>query len=176
MKKSVSFRRAVPSDAPLWSRTRQKAWAATYRGIYPDEWIDQYDLETYIARDAQKLSDPKIQSYLVMDGAVCAGYFSYGPTDAGEFCLHTLYLLPEYQRQGIGTQIFRQLAEDCRAAGYTAFYNHCNYHNTSGRIFYEKMGGKLAGDNGFHENRAEDQCRYEYDFTKGEQPWLTKQL
>jgi len=29
------------------------------------------------------------------------------------------------------------------------------------------MGGRYTGHNGFHENKAEDQCRYEYDLTIG---------
>ena len=45
MYSKVTFKKAEPTDAPLLAATRQKAWAATYRGIYPDEMIDQYDLE-----------------------------------------------------------------------------------------------------------------------------------
>ena len=49
MYSKVTFKKAEPTDAPLLAATRQKAWAATYRGIYPDEMIDQYDLERYTA-------------------------------------------------------------------------------------------------------------------------------
>lgn len=37
MYSKVTFKKAEPTDAPLLAATRQKAWAATYRGIYPDE-------------------------------------------------------------------------------------------------------------------------------------------
>lgn len=176
MKERLTFRRANPDDALLWAATRQKAWAATYRGIYPDAWIDSYDLATMADRARQTLSDPQIKSYLVMDGEVCGGYFSYGPKDAGEYYLYSLYLLPEYQRQGLGRRMFQQLARDCLAANCTRIVHHCNYHNTPARRFYEHMGGRCTGHNGFHENKAEDQCRYEYDLTKGELPWLPKPL
>ncbi len=161
----VIFRRAVPEDAPLWAATRQKAWAATYRGIYPDSWIDSYDYAGKTAKDRESLSDPTIISYLAMDEDACIGYFSYGATEQGEFYLRNLYFLPGYQGIGLGKKAFSFLREDCLKAGFTAFYIHCNYHNLPARAFYERMGGKLTGNNGFHENKAEDQCRYDYTIT-----------
>ncbi len=171
MNNGITIRRATPADAGLWAATRQKAWAATYRGIYPDSWIDQYNLAERTAGDRKKLSDPQVQSFLVMDGETCAGYFSYGPTPAGEFRLHSLYLLPAYQRQGLGRRIFCQLAADCRKEGFSGFYANCNYYNHPARGFYLRMGGKLTAIDGFYENKAQDQCQYDYDLTKGEQLW-----
>ena len=47
---SVEFRRASPEDARLLAETRRRAWDTTYRGIYPDAMIDEYDLEAPTAR------------------------------------------------------------------------------------------------------------------------------
>ena len=33
MNNGITIRRATPADAGLWAATRQKAWAATYRGM-----------------------------------------------------------------------------------------------------------------------------------------------
>lgn len=159
----IYFRRAVPADAALWTETRQKAWAATYRGIYPDGWIDRYDFAGKLRKDTESLENPNLFSWLVMDGTTCAGYFSYGPDSGNLFYLKSLYLLPGYQRKGLGRRILEQLKEDCRRLGYTRFYNHCNQHNLPARAFYEKMGGKLVAIDSGHSNKAEDQCRYEYD-------------
>ena len=49
---SVEFRRATVDDVRTLTETRQKVWATTYRGIYPDEMIDQYDFDCHAARDA----------------------------------------------------------------------------------------------------------------------------
>ena len=48
---NVEFRRASPEDARLLAETRRRAWDTTYRGIYPDAMIDEYDLEAHTARD-----------------------------------------------------------------------------------------------------------------------------
>ncbi len=165
---TVIFRTALPEDASLWARTRQKAWAATYRGIYPDDWIDNYDYAGKAAKDYDNLNNPDISSYLAMDGDSCIGYFSYGPTEQEEFYLRNLYFLPGYQGMGLGRKVFELLRSDCRKAGYSGFYVHCNYHNHAARGFYEKMGGKFTDFNGFHENKAEDQCRYDYTITADE--------
>ena len=117
MYSKVTFKKAEPTDAPLLAATRQKVWAATYRGIYPDEMIDQYDLERYTAKDRERLQDPKRETYLLLDGEACVGYFSYGANARGKFCLYSIYLLPEYQRKGIGRAMMRQVASACREGG-----------------------------------------------------------
>ena len=83
MDSKVTFKKAELTDAALLAATRQKAWAATYRGIFPDEMIDQYDLELYAAKDREKLQDPKRETYLLLDGEACVGYFSYGSNARG---------------------------------------------------------------------------------------------
>ena len=52
---SVEFRRARAEDARLLAETRRRAWDTTYRGIYPDAMIDEYDLEAHTARDAARI-------------------------------------------------------------------------------------------------------------------------
>lgn len=161
----IIFRPASACDARLWAETRQRAWSATYRGIYPDSWIDQYDYAGKEQFDAGRLADPNIFSFLVMDGETCAGYFSYGPVAAGAFYLRSLYLLPEYQGRGLGRRIFAHLRAACFRLGYPGFYCHCNAHNTPARGFYAHMGGILVSIDGGHKNKAEDQCRYEFSLT-----------
>ena len=55
----VEFQLAQVSDAPILAATRQKVWDATYRGIYPDEMIDQYDMALFTAKDRTRISDPE---------------------------------------------------------------------------------------------------------------------
>lgn len=159
----VVFRRAAPEDASFWAATRQKAWVATYRGIYPDAWIDAYDFEAKAQKDRASLSNPDLTCWLVMDGQTCVGYFSYGPDKDNALYLKSLYLLPGYQGKGLGRRIMSLLREVCQKSEYTGLYNHCNVHNLAARAFYERMGGRLTGIDTGHANKAEDQCRYDYE-------------
>ncbi len=166
-KREVVFRKAAPEDAPLLTAARRKVWDATYRGIYPDEMIDDYAYETHLARDKNRITDPKNTVWLVMDKDNCVGYLYVGPCGYGQykdfdFCLNSLYFLPPYQRRGLGRAAFELVAAECRRRGYDRFFCGCSAHNHSARAFYEHMGGILGHQSLGHENKAEDQVYYEF--------------
>ena len=151
----------------MLSRTRQKAWDACYRGIYPDARIDQYDFAAHEKRDLARILSAEQQVFLMMDGAACAGYFYYGPPEHGAYrgfslCLNALYILPAYQHQGLGRRVFRQLMDVCRERGLEGFFCGCNLHNLPARRFYEAMGGRAGQISAGHACRADDQIYYEF--------------
>ena len=163
----IKFRRACVNDAELLAAARQKVWASTYRDIYPDEMIDNYDLAAFTARDRARLQRPNLTHYLVMDGEQCVGYFSYGAPVYGAWrdftlCLNSLYLLPEYRGRGLGTRVFVHLREVCAAQKVDKFFCNCNCHNLPAQHFYRKMGGVVTCISDGHENKAEDQMTFEF--------------
>lgn len=168
---SVEFRRASPEDARLLAETRRRAWDTTYRGIYPDAMIDEYDLEAHTARDAARIADPANVVFLAMDGAECVGYFTYGPYTYGRYkdfalCLNSLYFLPGYRRMGLGRRAFAQVTEFCRERGIQKFFCGCNCHNLPAQAFYRVMGGVVGAVHGGHADRAEDQMYFEFQTVK----------
>ena len=163
----LRLRRAQPDDAALLARAQQAAWAATYRGIYPDERIDAYDYEAHTARWRARIEDARQEVYLILDGADCAGYWNWGAPRHGAYrdltvCLNALYLLPPYQHRGIGRTIFDWLHRQARARGARGFFCGCSLYNLPARRFYEKMGGTVGRIDGGHECRAEDQLYFEF--------------
>ena len=168
----IEFKRAGFEDLETLARTRQKVWATTYRGIYPDDAIDHFDLEWHMARDRGRMMDKGQEFYLVMDGEECVGYFYYGtphvPLKDHTFCLNALYFLPDYRGKGLGKRVFAMIRQICKERGITKFFNGCNTHNIPARGFYYKMGGVVEVINDGHCNHAEDQMYFEYDLTKEE--------
>ena len=168
---SVEFRRARAEDARLLAETRRRAWDTTYRGIYPDAMIDEYDLEAHTARDAARIADPANAVFLAMDGAECVGYFTYGPYTYGRYkdftlCLNSLYFLPGYRRMGLGRRAFAQQTEFCRERGIQKFFCGCNCHNLPAQAFYRAMGGVVGAVHGGHADRTEDQMYFEFQTVK----------
>lgn len=164
---TIAFREAVLSDAPVLTETRRKAWNATYRGIYPDEMIDNFDYAYHLARDEKRIADPEQLVYLLMDGEDCGGYFCIGPPSYGAykdfgFCLNALYVLPVYQGRGFGRQAFALAAAECRRRGFHKFFCGCNAHNHKARNFYGHMGGHLGAARLGHRNPAMDQVYFEF--------------
>lgn len=166
----IVFKRADYDDLPILAATRQKVWATTYRGIYPDEKIDHFDHNWHIARDRRRMEDPKQEYYLVMDGDACVGYFYYGTPHVDYkdfiFCLNSLYFLPEYRGKGLGRRVFDLLHKVCAERGIDKFFNGCNIHNLPAQAFYLKMGGVVGLVDGGHSNKSEDQMYFEYTVKK----------
>lgn len=168
----IEFRRAKTGDGPLIAATRQKCWATTYRGIFPDEAIDRFDYAWHTARDEQRLKQTDFFYYLVMDGDDCVGYFSYGVMPRGQyrdfrFRLQSLYLLEEYRGRGLGRQIMQMVFTACRDMGFDKLCWDCSPHNTKTMGFYARLGANVIDMDVGHENRQEDGCTFEYIFTEG---------
>ena len=163
----IEIRRACSEDAILIALTRRTVWEETYRGIYPDEKLDSYDVQAYAQRDREKILDPSHHYYLFLDGKDCIGYFSFGPYNYGIYkdfslCLNHLYIRSDYQGRGLGKQAFAILRDYCARQGITKFFCGCNAHNQQAQGFYRHMGG-IAGDlPRYHVNKSDDIIHFEF--------------
>ena len=130
----IDFVPAKANDAAAISTLRQSIWDKTYRGIYPDTAIDNFDYDWHQQRDLKKISDPSFTVYLIRDGDEDIGYFMFQNTGAG-VRLCSLYVLQEYQHPGIGKLAFSILTDYCRKKGISSFTCDCNPHNVNGMGF-----------------------------------------
>ena len=142
----IEIVKASAADASVIAATRKIVWDQTYRGIYPDESIDGYDLAFYTDRDRRRMEEPDQYYYLFVDENRCVGYFSYGPYHYGQYkdfriCLNNLYILEGYKGQGLGKKAFSILREYCRNLGIDKFFCGCNANNHPAIGFYCHMGG-----------------------------------
>ena len=156
----INFRKAAVDDAPLTARLKREAWLTTYRGIYPDELIDGFDLEERAGRARMMLSSPTVTGFIIeADGTPC-GFMMLNEAE-GVF-ISALYLLKEYRGFGIGAHAFRLIRERCRERGLHRFECSCNAHNAPALGFYARMGGREISRSMGHENKREDQIRLEF--------------
>ena len=158
---SVEFVPAKASDAAAVSTLRQRIWDTAYRGIYPDAVIDNFDCDWHQQRDLKKISDPSFTVYLIKYGDKDIGYFIFQHTDSRVW-LHSLYVLREYQRKGIGKQAFSILKEYCTEREIDRFACNCNPHNENAMRFYQRMGGAITKTDTGHRNRQEDGVIFEF--------------
>ena len=157
----IDFVPAKTSDAAAISALRQRIWDTTYRGIYPDAVIDDFDYDWHQQRDLKKISDPSFTVYLIRHGDENVGYFIFRHADSG-VRLNSLYVLREYQHKGIGKQAFSILREYCTASGIDRFVCDCSPHNENAMQFYQRMGGAVIQTDTGHENRQEDGVLFEF--------------
>ena len=161
----IDFVPAKTSDAAAISTLRQRIWDTTYRGIYPDAVIDDFDFVWHQQRDLKKISDPSFTVYLIKYGDEDIGYFVFQHTGS-EVWLHSLYVLREYQHKGIGKEAFVILEDYCRENGIDRFACSCSPHNENAMRFYQRMGGMVTKTDTGHGNRQEDGVIFEFNVRK----------
>ena len=131
---NVEFVLAKAGDAVTISTLRQRIWDTTYRGIYPDTVIDDFNYEWHQQRDLKKISDPSFTVCLIKYGDEDIGYFVFQHSGSGVW-LRTLYVLREYQHRGIGKQAFAILKDYCREKGIDGCYE-CDGLESCEKGFY----------------------------------------
>ena len=146
----IELRQASSEDAYRIASTRQIVWKEVYRGIYPDEKLDHYDVDFYTARDSVRMENPASRYYLFLAEGECIGYFSFGPYNYGTYkdfslCLNDLYIRREFTGIGLGKRAFSVVRQHCLEIGISKFFCGCNANNTPAIAFYRHMGG-IQGD------------------------------
>ncbi|MBQ8557019.1 MAG: GNAT family N-acetyltransferase [Clostridia bacterium] len=137
----ADFIPALPGDEYTVGRLRQQCWAATYRGIYPDAMIDHFDYAGHAERDRTHITDSRYRVYLIADSNQPIGYMTLQLDTP--LLLHSLYLLPAWQRCGIGRQAFALVRQLCAEHSQEAFICHCQPENHDALAFYRRMGGVI---------------------------------
>ena len=168
---AILISRATSQDAAMIAKTRKIVWDQTYRGIYSDSKLDQYDFAQYEQRDREKISQPDQHYFLFLDEGRCVGYFSFGPYHYGVYkdftlCLNHLYVIREYQGKGLGKMAFSRIVEYCQKQHIRKFFYGCNANNIPAMAFYRHMGGK-QGDTFDPALPKEDQIIH-FEFYLGE--------
>ena len=118
-----------------------KSWQESYRGIVDQGYLDRMT----VSRCEEMASRYPENTLVAKDGArvigfACAGAVN-GEIDAGE--VYALYVLEEYQHQGIGYALMREalsLLKGCRVVILWAFKE-----NAKAIRFYERVGFRLDG-------------------------------
>ena len=144
MRSDEMFVRACSEDVPSVIGLRHKIWGTTYRGIYPDCMLDDFDWEWHREKELARINAPAYAVYLIRKGQQDIGYLTMH--HAGRVTLQSLYIVSEYQRNGIGRKAFDFVRAYCQKHDVRSFICHCVPENYNARIFYEKMGGTVIGE------------------------------
>ena len=144
MQSTVVFRRAQEEDAAVIAKLRQEIWSTTYRGIYPDDMIDQFDYAGHNQKDAQRIKSSAYAVYLIALEDHPIGYITRSLSEPTH--LLSLYLRQEYQHRGIGRRVFSFIQEVFQTRGVSTFTCECQPDNVHAMTFYHRCGGRVAGE------------------------------
>lgn len=123
---------ATQQDAALLTSV---CFAAKRSWGYPDAWMEHW-------RESLTLSPELISSghFSIARIGVCVAGF-YGFICAGEDCgrLEHLWILPQWQRRGIGRALFQHAAQHARSLGVRQFEIEAD---SNAEPFYLRMGAR----------------------------------
>lgn len=143
------IRPATLADAAGIARVHVNTWQTAYKGIIAGETLAGLSIEQRQQNWARRLEAPPTQTFLLVaerDNQVI-GFSAGGPERTGDPLftgeIYALYLLKEYQQQGIGRMLVEASVISLVASGMQAMLIWVLRDNPS-RKFYEAMGGKYV--------------------------------
>jgi GNAT superfamily N-acetyltransferase len=146
---SVLIRKALLQDTQAIAKVHVDSWRTTYANIVSNEFLESLAYEQREKMWMGILSSPAGQSFVyVAETPDCqvVGFASAGPLcngesdDAYQGEIYALYLLQNYQRQGIGRDLFRAAVTELNRRGVPSLLIWVLAANPA-RAFYEAMGG-----------------------------------
>jgi len=146
--KNIAYRKATVEECYSIAVLKGIVWNTTYKGIYSDEALTGYDVKKNEQILQSIVNNPEIEIYVATDDDKIVGFMTcgkpYRPFRHYEQEIGLLYILKEYQKQGIGKGFFEIARKQVREAGYKEFIVAVNRQNENAIHFYLAMGGKIV--------------------------------
>ena len=142
MEQGVVLRPVSPAEYGKVRELAETIWPVCYKDILSAGQI-AYMMEMMYAGDviAGEVAEGVRYCWVEADGGV-AGYLAWGPLaeEPRTVKLHKLYLLPEKQRQGIGSRAIALVKQQVKAAGASRLRLNVNRQNANAIQCYTRNG------------------------------------
>ncbi|MEM7111674.1 MAG: GNAT family N-acetyltransferase [Chloroflexota bacterium] len=147
-----TIRPAILADAPAIARLHLETQLVAYQNIFPLEKLQESLLavEETTVRKRENLQNSDCTVIAEIDAAA-VGYASggvargtdsdYVEINAGE--LYNMFVLPTYQKRGIGNQLFLAIVEFLQQNAYKSLLLW-SIQGTAANYYYEKLGGQAV--------------------------------
>lgn len=139
----IDIRPAALPDVEGMSVVLDKAWRENYKDIFSPEQIAEYTGDYRRESFTRLVNDGKDVFVLLADGeviAVCAAQTCAEKPFEGYAEIMLLYVLPEWQRKGMGKKLLSHTLRKMRGKGYKSAVLDTAEKNLGARKFYEKFG------------------------------------
>lgn len=159
----ITIREARLEDAEEIAKTNIACWQATYRHIFEESYLCSLKWEDRALKWQNLISKKDMIIYVALSQNQIIGFLSGGKSQTYDAELYSIYILPQFQRQGIGLKLFTAFEEWMRRNGFHSFIVWVAEKNPY-KDFYVKMGGKLTDLSKKHKfgNREIDIISYDF--------------
>ena len=142
----LEIRKAYPTDAYALINIMDIVWKSEFYDFLPNGII--YEMGRNLEKRINHLTDQINENnriFVAVNDDVPVGYIFYAKAQnvvyesAAE--IREIYILPEYQKQGIGKKLFTSAIEEVKKLGFKSLVLYCPWE-TKGINFFLKMGGE----------------------------------
>jgi len=143
---TMRIREAKLDDAKAIAKVQVDTWRTTYKTIVPDEYLENMSYKNRASIWTRVIPQCYVYVAETDDGRI-VGFASGGKAINGEYDdypgeLTAIYILKEYQNQGIGKFLFEAVVKGIDALGYQSMIIFVLEDNPA-KDFYKTMGGQL---------------------------------
>ena len=143
----IVYRKATIEDCYSIAELKGIVWNTTYKDIYSEERLNGYDVKKNEQIMKNIVNNSEIEIYVATVDDRIVGFMTCGKPYKSfkhyEQEVGLLYILKEYQKQGIGKGFFDIARKQVKEAGYNKFMVAVNSQNVNAIQFYLAMGGKV---------------------------------
>lgn len=146
----IKIRYADISDAKTLGKIHSMSWKVAYKGIVPNEILENFTAEKRQKYFEKALTEGWEEYAIIFKDNEAAGLICIGKcrdTDKPDTCgeIGGLYLLPEYWKMGIGSELINWGLNELKKRYYNKVTLWVLEENLNARKFYEKVGFKHDG-------------------------------
>lgn len=137
----IKIRKATSSDIPTIRSLAKVVFPATYEALLPAGQVD-YMMEWMYSAESLRRQMQEGHTYYIAyaEGEPC-GYLSVERQGERLFHLQKIYVLPSFQRRGIGEKLFLRAVEQVREQGTLPASLELNVNRENRAMdFYLRMG------------------------------------
>lgn len=145
----IEIRKATYSDIKEIANIKVTGWQNAYRGIVPDEYLNNMSHSEQIEKYSTTYSLDTI--FVAVKDKEILGFCRFYSYDIPVYddlevdCeIREIYVRTDVKRMGIGSQLFKYTLEYLKKKGKTELYLGVFKENYNSRRFYEKMGGSVG--------------------------------
>lgn len=140
---NLIIRLAKPEEARKINEINIETWKVSYRGYVPDEILDT----RAITEDGIKIRLDNISKnnvFIAEFNSEIVGYASINRNTEIEAEIATFYILPQYQRLGIGGNLLKEILKNLKEFNYKKVIVWTMKDFEQSNNFYKKYGGILT--------------------------------
>lgn len=156
--KEIQLRRATVFDAEAIAAIRIEGWRTTYRGMIPDSYLDDMDMNENLLHwrtilQALPAKEDALCVYVAVSDNEIVGFVSamkLAQVKLGkEGEINAIYIRPQWQRCGIGKRMMHKAARSLQAMGCQSCVIWVIDGNAQARNFYEELGAEILVEQDF---------------------------